>query len=80
LQELFAHYPPDDAELNGDAFRNSNNKGANFRRKDSAFCKPTMRKPDIAKKVEMFTAKMNGSPQLMKVVYSGYNLIFLFFA
>jgi hypothetical protein len=79
LQELFTHYPPDDADLNGGAVRNSSVKAARTRSKDSAFCKPAMRKPDIAKKVEMLTSKVNGSPHLRKVVYSVYNLLFLFF-
>jgi hypothetical protein len=80
LQELFTQYPPDAADLNGGAVRNSSVKAASTRWKDSAFCKPAMCKPDIAKKVEVLTSKVSGSPQLRKVVYSGYNLIFIFFA
>ena len=72
LQDLFTHYPPDDADLNGDASQNSSDKAANIKWKtDSAFCKPAMSKHDITKKVEMFSTKINGSPQLRKVVYSG---------
>ncbi|TVU34999.1 hypothetical protein EJB05_16861 [Eragrostis curvula] len=68
LQDLFTHYPPDDAELNGDAVKNSSAKAANIRWKDSAFCRPAMRKPDIEKKLEMLTSKMNESPQSRKIV------------
>ncbi|KAK3120042.1 hypothetical protein QOZ80_9AG0680360 [Eleusine coracana subsp. coracana] len=68
LHELFTHYPPDVAELNGNAVRDSSAKVANFRWRDSAFCRPAMRKTDIAKEVEMFTCKMNESPQLRKIV------------
>ncbi|GJN14786.1 hypothetical protein PR202_gb01645 [Eleusine coracana subsp. coracana] len=68
LQELFTHYPPDDAHSNGDAVRSSSYKGANIKWKDSAFCMPAMRRPDIAKKIEMLTSKMNGSPHFRKVV------------
>ncbi|GJN40130.1 hypothetical protein PR202_gb29302 [Eleusine coracana subsp. coracana] len=80
LHELFTHYPPDIAELNGNAVRDSSAKVANFRWRDSAFCRPAMRKTDIAKEVEMFTCKMNESPQLRKVIYSGYDCVILFFA
>jgi hypothetical protein len=70
LQDLFTHYPPDDADLHGDANRKSSDKSANTKWKtDSAFCRPAMSKPDITKKVEMIASKINGSPQLRKVVY-----------
>lgn len=72
LQDLFTHYPPDDADLNGDPNRNFIDKAANIKWKtDSPFCKPTMSKLDITKKVEMLASKINGNAQLRKVVYSG---------
>lgn len=72
LQDLFTHYPPDDADLIGDANRNSSDKAANIKWKtDSAFCRPAMSKLDIKKKVEMLASKINGTAQLRKVVYSG---------
>ncbi|KAL6616121.1 hypothetical protein ACP70R_038391 [Stipagrostis hirtigluma subsp. patula] len=68
LQDLFTHYPPDDANLNGDAVRNSSDKAANIKWKpDTAFCRPAMQKPDIAKKVEMLASKISGSAQLRKI-------------
>ncbi|GJM88939.1 hypothetical protein PR202_ga05522 [Eleusine coracana subsp. coracana] len=67
LQELFTHYPPDDAHSNGDAVRSSSYKDTNIKWKDSAFCMPAMRRPDIAKKIEMLTSKLNGSPQFRKL-------------
>lgn len=61
LLDLFTHYPPDDAELNGDAVKNSGDKAAKTQwKKDSAFCRPDMHKDDIVKKVEMLTSKING--------------------
>ncbi|GJN17535.1 hypothetical protein PR202_gb04612 [Eleusine coracana subsp. coracana] len=68
LQELFTHYPPGDADLNGDVVKNSSDKAANIGWKDSAFCKPAFHKSDIAKKVEMHTSKINGSAKLRKIV------------
>lgn len=67
LLDLFAHYPPDDAELNGDAAKKSGDKAARIQWKtDGSFCRPTMHKDDIVKKVEMLTSKMNG--ELRKIV------------
>ena len=72
LQDLFMHYPPGDADLNGDFDRNSSVKAANIKWKtDSAFCRPAMSKLDITKKVEMLASKVNGSDQLRKVLHSG---------
>ncbi|KAJ1285557.1 hypothetical protein BS78_03G288500 [Paspalum vaginatum] len=69
LQDLFTHYPPGDADLNGDADRNSGDKSANIKWKtDSAFCRPTMSKLDVTKKIEMLASKINGSPQLRKIM------------
>ncbi|CAD6236609.1 unnamed protein product [Miscanthus lutarioriparius] len=69
LQDLFMHYPPGDADLNGDFDRNSSDKAANIKWKtDSAFCRPAMSKLDITKKVEMLASKVNGSDQLRKIM------------
>lgn len=69
LQDLFSHYPPDDADLNVDADRNSGDKAANIKCKtDSAFCRPTMSKLDITKKIEMLASKINESAQLKKIM------------
>jgi hypothetical protein len=67
---LFTHYPPDEAELNGDAVKKSGKKAARIPwKRDGAFRRPTMSGRDIAKKVEMLTSNTSG--QLRKVVYSG---------
>uniref|UniRef100_A0A0D9YFG1 Uncharacterized protein n=1 Tax=Oryza glumipatula TaxID=40148 RepID=A0A0D9YFG1_9ORYZ len=59
LQDLFMHYPPDDAELNGHTVRNSSDKAVKIQWKpDGAFCRPALRKPDILKKVEMLASKI----------------------
>uniref|UniRef100_A0A0D9V650 Uncharacterized protein n=1 Tax=Leersia perrieri TaxID=77586 RepID=A0A0D9V650_9ORYZ len=59
LQDLFTHYPPDDAELNGHTITNSSGKAAKIQWKpDGAFCRPALRKPDILKKVEMLASKI----------------------
>nr|CAB3478416.1 unnamed protein product [Digitaria exilis] len=69
LQDLFTHYPPDDADLNGDPNRNFIDKAANIKWKtDSPFSKPTMSKLDITKKVEMLASKINGNAQLRKIM------------
>ncbi|BAD53353.1 putative DEIH-box RNA/DNA helicase [Oryza sativa Japonica Group] len=69
LQDLFMHYPPDDAELNGHTVRNSSDKAVKIQWKpDGAFCRPALRKPDILKKVEMLASKVNKSEQLRKIV------------
>ncbi|KAI5000587.1 hypothetical protein ZWY2020_005176 [Hordeum vulgare] len=66
LLDLFTHYPPDDAELNGDAVKNPGDKAVKIRWKtDNAFSRPAMQKHDIAKKAEMLTSKLNG--QLRKI-------------
>ncbi|KAG8055280.1 hypothetical protein GUJ93_ZPchr0001g32006 [Zizania palustris] len=68
LQDLFTHYPPVDAELNGRTVGNSCDKAAKIQWKpDSAFCRPALRKPDILKKVEMLASKVIGSEQLRKI-------------
>lgn len=72
MLDLFTHYPPDDAELNGDAVKNPGDKAAKIRWKtDTAFSRPAMQKHDIAKKIKMLTSKLNDPRQLRKVVYSG---------
>lgn len=76
LQDLFMHYPPGDADLSGDVDQNSSDKAANIKwRTDSAFCRPTMSKLDITKKVEMLASKINGSEQLRKVSHSGLIIV-----
>ncbi|KAM0907466.1 hypothetical protein ACQ4PT_016107 [Festuca glaucescens] len=66
LLDLFTHYPPDEAELNGDAVKKSGEKAARIPWKtDSAFRRPTMDGHDIAKKVEMLTSNTSG--QLRKI-------------
>ncbi|EMS48785.1 putative ATP-dependent RNA helicase YTHDC2 [Triticum urartu] len=78
LLDLFTHYPPDDAELNGDAVKNPGDKAAKIRWKtDTAFSRPAMQKHDIAKKVKMLTSKLSDPRQLRKVVYSWLDM-FLF--
>ncbi|XP_072951101.1 DExH-box ATP-dependent RNA helicase DExH6 isoform X1 [Typha angustifolia] len=67
IRELFTHYPPDDGELS--ELRNSNQKAAKVQfRQDKSFCKPSMGKSDIAKKVKLLASKINESAQLRKVV------------
>ena len=69
LLDLFTHYPPDDAELSGDAVKKSGDKATRVQWKtDGAFCRPTMQEHDIVKKLEILTSKTSG--QLKKVVYS----------
>ncbi|XP_051226894.1 DExH-box ATP-dependent RNA helicase DExH6 [Lolium perenne] len=66
LLDLFTHYPPDEAELNGDAVKKSGKKAARIPwKRDGAFRRPTMSGRDIAKKVEMLTSNTSG--QLRKI-------------
>uniref|UniRef100_J3L4G1 RNA helicase n=2 Tax=Oryza brachyantha TaxID=4533 RepID=J3L4G1_ORYBR len=69
LQDLFTHYPPVDAELNGHTVRKASDKATKIQwTPDGAFCRPALRKPDILKKVEMLASKVNKSDQLRKIV------------
>nr|XP_009399067.1 PREDICTED: DExH-box ATP-dependent RNA helicase DExH6 [Musa acuminata subsp. malaccensis]XP_009399068.1 PREDICTED: DExH-box ATP-dependent RNA helicase DExH6 [Musa acuminata subsp. malaccensis] len=69
LQDLFLRYPPDDVEKREDAVNNSSVKvGKGQWKQDSSFCKPAMRKSDIAKKVEQLASRINNSSQLRKIV------------
>lgn len=69
LRDLFTRYPPDDGELGGDALTNSSSEkvGKVQWKQDNSFCKPSMRKSDIAKKLELLASKVNESAQLKKV-------------
>nr|CAD1828161.1 unnamed protein product [Ananas comosus var. bracteatus] len=70
LRDLFTRYPPDDGELGGDALTNSSSEkvGKVQWKQDNSFCKPSMRKSDIAKKLELLSSKVNESAQLKKVM------------
>ncbi|OAY81438.1 putative ATP-dependent RNA helicase YTHDC2 [Ananas comosus] len=70
LRDLFTRYPPDDGELGGDALTNSSSEkvGKVQWKQDNSFCKPSMRKSDIAKKLELLASKVNESAQLKKVM------------
>lgn len=68
LQDLFTRFPPDDGELSEEALRNSSEKtGKQPWKQDTSFCKPSMRKSEIAKKVDLLASKLNESAQLRKV-------------
>lgn len=69
LQDLFTSYPPDDGELSEGALRNCSEVTSKLHRKpDSSFCKPSMRKGEIAKKVELLARRMTEDPHLRKVL------------
>ncbi|URE04822.1 R3H domain [Musa troglodytarum] len=69
LQDLFLRYPPDDVQKREDAVNYSSVKvGKGQWKQDSSFCKPAMRKSDIAKKVEQLASRINNSSQLRKIV------------
>ncbi|WOK99561.1 DExH-box ATP-dependent RNA helicase DExH6 [Canna indica] len=69
LQDLFMRYPPDDVDLSEDVARNSIAKaGKGQWKQDASFCKPSLRKSDITKKMEQLASKISNSAQLRKVV------------
>jgi len=69
LQDLFTCYPPDEGELSEGTLKNCSQAATKVQQKpDSSFCKPSMRKAEIAKKVEMLAKRMNEEPRLRKVL------------
>ncbi|ONK74446.1 uncharacterized protein A4U43_C03F6330 [Asparagus officinalis] len=67
LQDLFSCHPPDDGELTEGALENRSEAASRVRKLDSSFCRPKMRKGEIAKKVELLAKRMNGDPHLRKI-------------
>nr|XP_029117614.1 DExH-box ATP-dependent RNA helicase DExH6 isoform X1 [Elaeis guineensis] len=69
LQDLFTCFPPDDGELSEKALRNSSEKGGKRPWKQgTSFCKPSINKSEIAKKVDLLASKISDSAQLRKIM------------
>lgn len=68
LQDLFTQYPPDTGEVDNRVVRKQAEKFNKARqRKDDIFCKPSMSKAEIAKKVESLSSKKEMVAHLKKV-------------
>lgn len=69
LRDLFAKYPPQDTELGARLSGKENGKGDKIRgKKDDIFCKPSMNKAEIAKKVEALTSRIERAAHLRQVL------------
>ncbi|XP_058107059.1 DExH-box ATP-dependent RNA helicase DExH6 isoform X2 [Magnolia sinica] len=69
LRDLFTNYPPDDGELNEETpmnYSGNDNKGQG--KQDSSFCRPSMGKAEIAKKVDLLASRINEAPHLRKII------------
>ncbi|PON35523.1 putative ATP-dependent RNA helicase YTHDC [Parasponia andersonii] len=68
LQDLFMRYPPDDGEEGKEMAGRTSEKNDKLRRKgDDIFYKPSMRKADIAKKVESLASRMASVAKLRQL-------------
>ncbi|KAL6983216.1 DExH-box ATP-dependent RNA helicase DExH6 [Sarracenia purpurea var. burkii] len=68
LQDLFTQYPPDDRDLGEDIVGKHSEKAERTRgRRDDIFCKPSMNKTEIAKKVESLSSRAEKSPDLRQI-------------
>ncbi|KAJ0980405.1 hypothetical protein J5N97_008660 [Dioscorea zingiberensis] len=68
LRDLFTQYPPDDGELSECKLENGSGKADKGQwKQDSSFCKPSMSKADIAKKLELYASRMSEISHLKKV-------------
>lgn len=68
LQDLFTHYPPDDGEPGEKLFSNHGGQNDKIRgKRDDIFCKPSMSKAEIAKKVESLASRIEEDANLRQV-------------
>lgn len=68
LQDLFTRYPPDDGEVDNEMVGKKTEKIDKIRqKKDDIFCKPSMSRAEIAKKVESLSSKMEKVAYLKQV-------------
>lgn len=68
LQDLFAHYPPEDGELGEKLVGKSSGKTDKTRvKKDDVFLKPIMSKEEIAKKVELLASRIENAANLRQI-------------
>lgn len=79
LQDLFTHYPPDDRHL-GEEIGGKHSETAKRAREntDDFFCKPSMDKAEIAKRVKSLASRVENSPDLRQVLLT-YHSEFLSF-
>ncbi|KAL6286987.1 hypothetical protein ACE6H2_011377 [Prunus campanulata] len=68
LRDLFMHYPPGDEVEGREMYgTNSNENVKAKRKKDIMFCKPSMTKAEIAKKVESLASRIKNSDRLRQI-------------
>ncbi|THG21270.1 hypothetical protein TEA_028075 [Camellia sinensis var. sinensis] len=68
LQDLFTQYPPDDRDLGEETIGKHGGKTEKIREKrDDIFCKPSMNKAEIGRKVESFASKLEKSQELRQI-------------
>ena len=68
LLDLFTRYPPDDTEMLTQLVENGSGRTDKIQgKRDDVFCRPSMNKAEIAKKVELFASKKEGDPHLRQV-------------
>ncbi|XP_077253368.1 DExH-box ATP-dependent RNA helicase DExH6-like [Tasmannia lanceolata] len=68
LQDLFTRYPPAEGEFSEEACKNSSEKTSKRHGKnDTTFCKPSMKKAEIANKLDLLTSRMNEPSDLQKI-------------
>lgn len=69
LLDLFTRYPPDDAEMATQMTENgSGTTDKIWGKRDDIFCRPSMNKEEIAKKVDSFASRIEGDPHLKQVL------------
>lgn len=79
LQDLFTQYPPDDRDLGKEilGIRSGKTEKIRERRSDDMFYKPSMKKAEIARKVESLASSIEMVPDLRQVMLTEF-LSFMF--
>ncbi|KAH7841076.1 hypothetical protein Vadar_025239 [Vaccinium darrowii] len=68
LQDLFTQHPPDDRDLGEDIVEKHNGRAKRVRENmNEFFCKPSLDKAEIAKRLESLARRVEKSPDLRKI-------------
>ncbi|XP_059664898.1 DExH-box ATP-dependent RNA helicase DExH6-like [Cornus florida] len=69
LQDLFTRYPPDDQKVDEEMIgKHSGKSDKRHGKRDDIFCRPSMNKDEIAKKVESLASRVEKSPKLTEII------------
>lgn len=69
LLDLFTYYPPEDTDVLTQMVENGTEKTDKARvKKDDIFCRPSMNKAEIARKVKLFSSRIEEDPHLRQVL------------